>query len=338
MEKTAAIIGMGRMGVRHAQAVQASGLKLVALADSKAENLTRACDELKLPATLAFSSLDEGFFKAKPDLVIIATTANAHADLTVRCAVEGIAYILCEKPMAVSVADCDRMIEACEKSGSVLSINHGLRYMPKFARARDWLREGRIGEFASMAVIAGEGGLSMKGVHYIEAFAQLAGSPFARAWGRLHEPSVANPRGAEFRDESGCAFWETENGKRLHLEMGRGVGLGCSVVYAGSHGQIVVNEVTGTAEITARRAEDWDLPGNRYNSKPVVTRFDLEPMDVMKAAAALVSNLLNGGEVPTAPEAREAVRAVGAAIHSSELDGTLVPVGSLSNERRFAWA
>lgn len=326
------------MGVRHAQAVQLSGLELVALADSSEASLARACEELKLPASVGFASLDAGFFQTKPDLVIIATTANAHADLTIRCAVEGVPYILCEKPMAVSVTDCDRMIEACGKSGSALAINHGLRYMPKFARVRDWLREGRVGEFASMAVVAGEGGLSMKGVHYIEAFAQLAAAPFQFAWGRLHEPTMANPRGAAFRDESGCAYWEAENGKRLHLEMGRGVGLGCTVVYAGSHGQIVVNEVTGTAEITARRPEDWDLPSNRYNSKPVVERLELASMDVMKAASQLIANLLTGGEVPTAQEAREAVRAVGAAIHSSENEGKLVAMTELPTERRFAWA
>lgn len=230
------------------------------------------------------------------------------------------------------------MIAACTASGTALAINHGLRYMPKFARVKEWLREGRVGEFSSMAVIAGEGGLSMKGIHYIEAFHQLAGSPFAHSWGRLYEPTVANPRGAAFRDESGCAYWESEKGHRLHLEMGRGVGLGSTVVYAGSHGQIVVNEVTSSAEIIARRAEDWDLPANRYSSKPVVDRVDLSPMDVATAATRLIENLVAGREVPSPQEAREAVLAVGAAICSSERGSLLMPVRELPADRRFGWA
>ncbi|TVR54464.1 MAG: gfo/Idh/MocA family oxidoreductase [Spirochaetaceae bacterium] len=52
--------------------------------------------------------------------------------------------------MAVSLAECDEMIAACEKSGTLLAVNHSRRWDPTFRAAKDLIESGRIGKFLTM--------------------------------------------------------------------------------------------------------------------------------------------------------------------------------------------
>jgi predicted dehydrogenase len=63
------------------------------------------------------------------DIIYIVLPNAMHADYVVRAAKTG-KQVICEKPMAVTVADCDRMIEACKQAGVMLSIGYRLRFEP----------------------------------------------------------------------------------------------------------------------------------------------------------------------------------------------------------------
>jgi len=54
--------------------------------------------------------------------------------------------VLCEKPMALTVGDCDRMIAAARKSGKVLQIGHCLRFWPEYVKAKELVDSGRYGK------------------------------------------------------------------------------------------------------------------------------------------------------------------------------------------------
>jgi predicted dehydrogenase len=77
--------------------------------------------------------------------VYVATEHHRHCEDTVAAAEAG-KHVLCEKPMANSVAECRRMIEACRANGVALQVAYYRRYYPKLVRMKELLDAGAIGE------------------------------------------------------------------------------------------------------------------------------------------------------------------------------------------------
>lgn len=89
-----------------------------------------------------------------PDVqaVYVATPVRLHAEQTIAAAEAG-KHVLCEKPMAMDLAECDRMISACRASGVTLGIAYYRRFYPVLARVKQLVDTGEIGTpvFAQMA-------------------------------------------------------------------------------------------------------------------------------------------------------------------------------------------
>jgi myo-inositol 2-dehydrogenase/D-chiro-inositol 1-dehydrogenase len=79
------------------------------------------------------------------DAVVIATPEFMHAEQVVAAAEAG-KHVLCEKPMCRSLAEADRMIDACQAAGIVLLIGHSRRFTRRYMEVRKALDEGAIGE------------------------------------------------------------------------------------------------------------------------------------------------------------------------------------------------
>jgi predicted dehydrogenase len=79
------------------------------------------------------------------DAVYVATPNHLHAEHTIRAARAGV-HVLCEKPLAVTTAECRRMIAACDRHGVRLMTAYRLHFEAINLRAIDLLRDGRIGE------------------------------------------------------------------------------------------------------------------------------------------------------------------------------------------------
>jgi predicted dehydrogenase len=84
--------------------------------------------------------------------VYVATPVRLHAAQTIAAAEAG-KHVLCEKPMAMDLAECDRMISACRSSGVTLGIAYYRRFYPVVARVKQIIDAGEIGTpvFAQMA-------------------------------------------------------------------------------------------------------------------------------------------------------------------------------------------
>jgi predicted dehydrogenase len=78
------------------------------------------------------------------DAVYIATPVNLHAEQTIAAAAAG-KHVLCEKPMAMDVAQCDRMIAACREHGVKLCIAYYRHFYPVIGRIREIIESGEIG-------------------------------------------------------------------------------------------------------------------------------------------------------------------------------------------------
>ena len=79
------------------------------------------------------------------DAVYIALPNTMHAEYTIRAAKAGV-HVLCEKPMAVTVKECQRMIAACTKQRVKLMIAYRLHFEEVNLKAIDFIQKGRIGE------------------------------------------------------------------------------------------------------------------------------------------------------------------------------------------------
>jgi predicted dehydrogenase len=90
---------------------------------------------------------------ADPEIeaLYVATPVRLHAEQTIAAAEAG-KHVLCEKPMAMDLAECDRMIAACRASGVTLGIAYYRRFYPMVARVKHLIDAGEIGTlvFAEM--------------------------------------------------------------------------------------------------------------------------------------------------------------------------------------------
>ncbi len=113
------------------------------------------------------------------DVVTVATSDHRHADLVVDAANAGVKGIFCEKPMATSVEDADRMLEATDKNGTILSIDHTRRWQPLWRHTRDEIVGG--GQIGDVVYVIGtlSGGRAMlfrNGTHCVDAICYFADS------------------------------------------------------------------------------------------------------------------------------------------------------------------
>ena len=149
------VIGCGSMGRALARTLEeVKGAKVTACADSDEERARTLAGEL---GARAFSDYRDLLALDDVDAVIIATPGFLHEEMAVASAEAG-KHIFCEKPMALSVASCDRMIEAARKAGVKLMVGQVLRYIPRFAKIKEIVDSGVLGEPFGMSIIRISGG------------------------------------------------------------------------------------------------------------------------------------------------------------------------------------
>lgn len=153
-----ALVGCGAVAeVLHAPTLRtlaAEGLvEVAALVDP---NPARSAQVARLlPRARRFSDLGAALADARPDLAIVATPHQTHADIAARCLDAG-AHVLCEKPLASSVAACDRVIAAAERAGRVLAVGHVRRFFPACQVIKEVLDAGLLGPVRTFRFLEGE--------------------------------------------------------------------------------------------------------------------------------------------------------------------------------------
>jgi predicted dehydrogenase len=138
------VVGAGRMGSIHARLV-AQGVPeaiLAGIADVNVDAARRLADELGNPPV--FGSLDDMLAAPRIDAVLIAVSSNRHLE-AIRVAAAAGRDILCEKPIALTMADTLAGIEAAETAGVRLQVGFMRRWDPDYARARARLASGDLG-------------------------------------------------------------------------------------------------------------------------------------------------------------------------------------------------
>ena len=326
----------------HLKAAQNLGLAPTAICDMAEANRAKAAAAAGDLAGERLFADAAAMCSAHPgaDVVVIATTADSHRALVEQAAASGARHILCEKPMATSVADCDAMLAACAASGSKLAINHQMRFMAQYTMVRDELATGRFGPLASMTVTAGCFGLAMNGSHYCEAFSWLTGSPIVSATAWFSGEPFNNPRGPQFFDQAGEMRFVTADGRRLLLNIGNDQGHGMTAMYAARFGHLFVDEFEGIGYATSRKTEHQAMPVTRYGMPWDRRELKFAQADNVGPTEAVLRALLAGDDYPSGADGRNVVAALAAAYQSAATGNVPVSVAELGafERQQFPWA
>lgn len=327
------------MGLRHVEVVQRLGLELVAVCDTRADVVAETLASAGLPTDCGYTDVAALLHERRPECLVVATTADSHCEIVCAAAEAEVEAILCEKPMAVSLDQCDVMIDVCREHGARLAVNHQMRFMEQYTQPKQMCSSDAFGGLRSVTVVAGNFGLSMNGTHYFEMFRYLTDEPPHEVEAWFAPDAIANPRGAQFEDRAGAVRITTESGQRFYLDAGPDQGHGITVVYAGPYGQLVVDELNGRMRLVVRDEEHRAEPTTRYGLPASESEQRIAPADSVGPSADVLAALVRGDGYPTGEDGRLAVAALVAA-HVSDESGH-VPIrvdGELPRDRVFAWA
>ena len=140
-----ALIGCGRISPNHIEAAKNNNLEFVAMCDVLPEVMQEKSEHFGLETVHKYTDYEELFKKEKPELVAIATESGKHAAIALDCIAAG-CHVIIEKPIALSIADADAIIEAGQRAGVVVCCNHQNRFNKSIQYMRKALEEGRFGK------------------------------------------------------------------------------------------------------------------------------------------------------------------------------------------------
>jgi predicted dehydrogenase len=150
------IAGFGFMGRMHYRCWKAiNGAEVAAICDTNpniVEDTKRAVGNIEgaegavdFGGIELYTDFEQMLKSAKLDAVSITLPTYLHPDYSIKTLAAGV-HVLCEKPMALNVKDCDRMIRAANRSGKVLQIGHCVRFWPEYAEAKKIVDSGKYGK------------------------------------------------------------------------------------------------------------------------------------------------------------------------------------------------
>jgi len=296
-----AVIGLGAMGRRLSEAVRrVEGLTLAAVAERREEALAAFEGE----GVARFQRAEELFDTVEVDLAVVSTTAPGHHPLVMQAMEAGVRRILCEKPMACSVAQAREMVEEARRRGVRLAVNHNKRAIPLYGWLRGNLTSGAWGGITGIGTTCRGAGLGCLGVHFFDQIRFFTGDAIVRVTGWLDPELRENPRGAQFHDPGGLVVMEGRSGARyLHRQMEASAGPE-HILIDTSLLRIRIEEMFREVEVIRRDFSVRPGPGrppkfDRLNP-PEGVAFTT---DVVALSAALLRNL--AGDEPLIADARD---------------------------------
>jgi predicted dehydrogenase len=225
----AAVVGCGRIGstiddeVLGDSSIPLPMSHAAGYAESPHAELIAACDpdEAQLRAfgerwgvEALYTDVASMMREARPELVSIATPTAVRCEVSLEAAAAGAKALFVEKPIAETLADADRIVEACADAGIPLAVNCSRRWDPRQAATLELIEQGAIGDVRAIYGLC-PGGLSHMGSHLIDLVCYYAESSVKWCVGHIdsHEAALADA------DVSGCGYLVFANGVRAFIDM-----------------------------------------------------------------------------------------------------------------------
>jgi predicted dehydrogenase len=229
--------------------------KLVAVVSGDPEKAKRIAGEYGLSSKGIYSYANYDSIRNNPeiDIVYICLPNSMHAEYTIRGAKAG-KHVMCEKPMAVSSAECEAMIAACKVAGKKLMIGYRSHFEPTNLEARRLANTGAIGtrryfrsehgfvqgdpaKWRLKKALSGGGSLMDIGIYALQAARYMTGE----------EPVAVYAH--ESTDKTDPRFNEVEDRIEFELEFPSGVIGSCMSMYSANRNQLLLMGDKGRIEM-----------------------------------------------------------------------------------------
>jgi scyllo-inositol 2-dehydrogenase (NADP+) len=331
------IVGYGYAGrVFHSYLVgRADGLELRAIAARDPDRREQAARER---GVATHQTLEQLVAAADVDLVVIATPHDTHADLAVQ-ALEAGKHVVVDKPMAITLPEADRMVEAARRAGRMLSVFHNRRWDWDYLTVRQVLASGLIGrpylfETAVLnyraprmtwrASLATMGSLVHDwGAHLVDHALRLVPSPVARVHCQIAHPRPVPEIGNYARVDITFAdgtLYAVETGNLVRAPKPRWY-------IAGDEGTLVKHGLdpqeraflrTGNPDDAAELPEERARLTTTVAGQPAEIAIDSVVGSWTGYYANVSAHLNEGAPLEVTPEqAREVIRVLDAAVRSA---------------------
>ena len=284
------------------------------------------------PNARLYSDYREMLAGEELDIVTVTTPEHLHAEPTVAAAESGVRAIFCEKPLATSVEDADRMIAACEANGVILSVDYTRRWSPAFHKIRDAIRSRAIGELSFMSASFGgvQAWLFRSGSHLLDAMVFFTGADPVKVSAHLEDGyddwdvyRGAGGGNATERDPGATGYVVFDNGVRAFFS--------CLKNTPDSMRDVTITGTKGTIRFAfdGESAElQFNDPAYAYNTIRTTLTPDVHRSRGIEAAyREIIDNIANGTESTSpARDARKSVRIMAGFLRSHQEGGRLVDV------------
>lgn len=340
VERTAFVIGSGRMGRQHISNTRNTGLRVIGVFDQDANSRRIAQENLDIESRYMFDDFKKLCETGVPDLAVIATTTPSHCEYGVSLAKHGVKHLFIEKPLGSSIAQCEELIAQSNKSGTRVSVNHMFRFLPIVQEVKRLLNSEMFGGFTSLTVNSSNTGIAMMGSHCIDLLEIFSDSPSQSVSAWLKNSDAVNPRGEQYSDSGGLSVIHTEGGQLLTMDFPINQGQGREMLACGRFGMIRFDLDGGSLKGFARNEYDRALPLSRSDLESIVIVSELGKTEYPKASVEHITNLLNDGEIVTAENALRIVSVLAAAHQSNDQNNSPVRIKASEDfrYRTFSWA
>ncbi len=262
------IIGLGGVSEAHLNAYpEVTGITVVAAAEPRQERL----EEMSaLFGFRGYADYQEMLEKEELDIVCVLVPASLHRRVVQVCAEAGV-HVFCEKPIAITLSDAERMVAMCEFHRVKFFYGASYRFLPAIQRARELINSGTIGDVMLMteAVLGGvgqEGHVPLSSAHYPK------GGPGGSGMGLVDHgvhmidlfPWITD---SEIVEISGRGNVSGEKPSTEYVNM---------TLANGASGQLLYNDCTFYADLPAEgifsHGAAWDIyghvPANSWHAHP----------------------------------------------------------------------
>jgi predicted dehydrogenase len=259
----AAVIGLGRMGSTFDDEMKAGGqiylpychtptyvasphTELVAGVDPHEVQRQIYGERWDLDTEHLYSDYREMLECEKPDIVSVCTTARGRAEIVETVARSGVKAIWSEKPLAISLAEADSMVQVCADNSVAIAVNCARRYNPHYAMAHQLIDEGQIGDLLQITHYA-SCHLSHNGSHAIDTMCYYVDGGVDWVFGEMESDEEA----AGDNDLAGNGYLAFEGGVRGYLRaMSTGSAVSWDLELIGTEGSIRLRQSGDECELT----------------------------------------------------------------------------------------
>jgi predicted dehydrogenase len=335
------LIGAGRMGLRHVEAIKMLGYELQGVFDISEKSANQALAVFSGNGAKFYSDPEIMLDVVKPDAVVISTTAPFHHEYVMLCSKKNVPYVLSEKPLCSSAIQMNEMLDACENSNTKLAVNHQMMFLPQYTEVKRLISELEFGRVNSVIVAAANFGLAMNASHYFEMFRYITDEHLSTVQAWLESEKLENPRGVQFEDRSGRVVGFSESGKSLYMDFSVNSGHGVQCTYICRNGQITVDELAGDLRYTVRKPAHHAESTNRYGMPADIVTVKIPAVDIVDSTAKVLESLIAGQDYPSADTCgRHAMQCVFASHISDESSNKVVSLDEMNFDegRIFPWA